>query len=422
MRCFTITVIFLALISACSPEQGAGNELSDERADAIYMDRFEAQAERRRQGLQGISAYDPLEPVAGAEQVEALPLNPAVSANMLQALQASRRYTSERNSSALLVWHSGALIEASYFGATTKDTLINAKSLAKPLGAIAIGTAIARGHIRSLDQSAADFFEEWQGSEKELITIRHLLGMRSGLLPQGFVSDPAHILNRVYLHPKHDDLLIGDYPLVDTPSTTYEYSNANGELIGPLIERATGQTYQDWVSQQVLKPMGASGGDIWVNRQGGTAHSGCCILLPAETYVRLAVLLLEDGVIGQSRLLPAGFVKEMRTVDSLNPHAGLAVFEGHPFAELRGSFNPETVPNQETFHSEPYATDDIFLFDGNGNQVIYIMPELDLVVARLGGTPPAETGWDNAFLPNAMIRGLAPPPNAQSDVSGATQK
>ena len=415
-------MIFLALVSACSTEQSAGNDLSDEGADAIYMDRFEAQAERRRQGLQGISAYDPLEPVAGAEQVAPLPLSPTVSANMLNAIKDTRRYASERDSSALLVWHSGALIEASYFGATTRDSLINAKSLAKPLGAIAIGTAIARGHIESLDQSAADFFNEWQGTDKEQITVRHLLGMRSGLLPQGFVSDPAHILNRVYLHPKHDDLLISDYPLTHTPGTVYEYSNANGELIGPLIERATGQSYQDWVSQHVLKPMGASGGDIWVNRQGGTAHSGCCILLPAETYIRLAVLLLEDGMIGQSRLLPAGFVEEMRTVDSLNLHAGLGVFQGHPFAELRGSFNPETVPNQETFHSEPYATDDIFLFDGNGNQVIYIMPELDLVVARFGGTPPEATGWDNAFLPNAIIRGLAPDPDVQSDDNEETQQ
>ena len=66
--------------------------------------------------------------------------------------------------------------------------------------------------------------------------------MRSGLLKQSFSKDPKDILNRTYLHPYHAEIIINEYPLTHEPGTRYDYSNANAELIAPLIERATGKT------------------------------------------------------------------------------------------------------------------------------------------------------------------------------------
>ena len=75
--------------------------------------------------------------------------------------------------------------------------------------AIAVGRAMALGKIRSLDQPVADFIPEWRTDERRrLILVRHLLDMRSGFLPQSMSPDPAHILNRAYLHPRHDDIII----------------------------------------------------------------------------------------------------------------------------------------------------------------------------------------------------------------------
>ena len=65
------------------------------------------------------------------------------------------------------------------------------KSLSKPLTAIAVGRAIRLGHIRSLDQPIADFLPELAGTQKGRILVRHLLDMRSGMLDQGFSTDPA---------------------------------------------------------------------------------------------------------------------------------------------------------------------------------------------------------------------------------------
>ena len=235
--------------------------------------------------------------------------------------------------------------------------------------------------------------------------MRHLLSMRSGLKPQAPATEIGDILNRAYLHPRHDEVIINDYPLTHEPGSRYEYSNANSELVAPLIERATGVQYEDWITDRVLRPIGAAGGQVWMNRTGGTAHAGCCWLLPAETWLRLAILLINDGQVDGKRLLPSGFVAEMTTPTAENPHSGMGLYIAGNYIERRGAANPDLDVGRN-LHSEPYLAHDLFLFDGNANQVIYIVPSARLIVARLGNRPAAETEWDNTYLVNTVLRGL----------------
>jgi CubicO group peptidase (beta-lactamase class C family) len=172
-------------------------------------------------------------------------------------------------------------------------------------------------------------------------------------------------------------------------------------------------SYQDWVSEQVLKPLGALGGTIWLNRPGGVAHSGCCVLLPAETFLRLAILLLQDGVWEGARLLPEAYVAAMRTATAENPWAGMGVYVAGQYVQRRGAAHPE-IEVGKTLHSEPYLAEDLFLFDGNSNQTVHIVPSEQLIVLRLGKRPPKEPEWDNAYLPNTLMRGIIREPGEQA--------
>lgn len=376
--------------------------------EAVYIQRYKAQDEAAKVGG-GLPIYEPLEKVAGAQLIQHLQSAMPVVANA--ALQEARNYAAARDSSAFMVWHKGALIEETYFDGFNRDALINAKSLAKPLTAILIGRAIAQGYIKSLDQPVADFITEWKNDpRRSKILIRHLLDMRTGLLAQGIATGPDDILLRAYLHPRHDEIIINEYPLINEPGTRYDYSNANSELVAPLIERATGMRYAQYLTHALLEPIGAAGGTIFVNRPGGTAHSGCCVQLPAQTWLKLGILLLKDGVWNGRRLLPAGHVTAMRTPTRENPNAGLGVWTGEPYAQWRGSLNPE-FPMGRTLHSEHYAVSDLFLFDGNGSQVVYIVPSQDLVILRTGNYPPKALPWDNSIVPNLVIRGMTGPAN-----------
>jgi CubicO group peptidase (beta-lactamase class C family) len=289
-------------------------------------------------------------------------------------------------------------------------TPLLSKSLSKPITALAVGRAIALGKIKSLDQPLAQILPELKGTQKGRILVRHLLDMRSGMLDQGFSPEADHPLNRAYLSTEHGREIIDNYPMVAEPGTRYSYANAPSDMVALVIERATGRRYGEFVGTEVFKPLGAPGGTIWVDREGGLAHSGCCTYLPAETYLRMAAFIHADGVLRGKRLLPKGYTAQMRKGTTQNPNFGLGLWVGEPYRQRRGFGAPGTLGPQ-VLHSEPYLDPALYLFDGNSNQVVYVSPKYDLIVLRIGATPPAPSAtqaeWDNAYLPNLLIRALA---------------
>lgn len=373
--------------------------------EAVYLARFEALVASFSAGV-GLDNYDPLAPVAGAPDNGLPTVASGAETISAAARMAATEYAAANNSSALIIWRMGGIESETYFGETKADTLLNSRSFAKPLTAVAIGRVLALGKIASLDQPVADFIPAWRDDpQKSRMLIRHLLDQRTGFLPQAAAFKPSDILNRAYLHPRHDEVIVNDYPLVAQPGTRYDYSNATSEMIAPVIEAATGRSYEEFIGTEVIAKIGGQGGEIWMNRDGGTAHSGCCILLPARDWLRLSVLILDDGKWNGTRLLPAGFVHEMRTGTPQNSRYGLGLWLAGDYIAERGIANPE-MGAYTTLHSEPYEAADLVLFDGNSNQVSYIVPSEGLVILRMGTSPPKEPRWDNSALPNIILRGI----------------
>ena len=368
--------------------------------EAVYASRFNDIATSGRGEL---SRYDPLETVPGATP-NSLPAaaRPLISA---EAIKAAADYAGANNSNAFIVIHNGKVVAERYFGGTTATTGIVSKSLAKPITALAIGRAIALGKIKSLDQPVSDFVPEWQGTPKAAMLIRHLLDMRSGLLAQGVSSEPMNMWSRAYLHPFHEKIILEEYPLTDAPGSIYEYSNATSELVALVIERATGRRYAEFIGNEVLKPIGAAGGQVWINRPGGLAHSGCCALLPAQSYARMAMLVAQDGKWGGRQLLPRSYVTAMKTPTAQNPHYGLGLWLAGTYIDRRGFAN-QNRPGPKVLHAEPYLTNDLVMFDGNSNQIVYIVPSQQLIVLRTGNAPPRQPEWDNSRLINIILAGM----------------
>jgi len=133
------------------------------------------------------------------------------------------------------------------------------------------------------------------------------------------------------------------------------------------------------------------------------------LMLPAEAWLRLGILLSTDGVWQGKRLLPVGYVNEMRRPTRENPYYGLGVYVAGDYTLRRGFAHPEReADSRKVLHSEPYLAPDLFLFDGNANQVVYIIPSERLVILRMGDNPPRGEGqeWDNTVLPNTVLRGI----------------
>jgi CubicO group peptidase (beta-lactamase class C family) len=382
-------------------------------ANKTYMDRYFRMAGAQIRGQsQQAEWYDPVDKVPSAE---ATPLPVAVEAERTidpEALQAARDYAGSKDSYGLVVWQGGKLQDASYFQGFDRNRLIASKSMAKMVVGLVIGRAIEQGHIKSVDQPVSDFITEWKGTPKAGSTIRDFLQNSSGISRFDYSNNwPWSQTMREYLGAHHEDLLINETVSDYKPGTEYDYSMITSDMLAIVVERATKQRYADYVGKNLLQPIGAQGGTVYINRPGGVAHSGCCMMLPAESFIRMGVLMAQDGTWDGQRILPAGWVRETITPSPANPKWGLHMWIGQPYQQ-RVAFFPARSQPIGVLHSEPYAADDLFLWDGSGNQAMWIVPSKNLVVLRFGNTPKPKYGqpgeWDNAKIPNLVIRGIKP--------------
>ncbi|MDX2145148.1 MAG: serine hydrolase [Rhodospirillaceae bacterium] len=373
----------------------------------VYWDRYFAVAALGGSG--DTDVYEPTEDVPGAHDGFIAVAPEAERTIPAQTLEVARDYAAKNRSSSLLIWHKGKLQSADYWGGA-QDTPVNSRSLHKMLGGLLIGAAIKDGHIASLDDPTAKYIVAWRGTPKEKITIRNVLQMSSGLMWfRG--GGPYSLASRRYIDPEWDRLLVENVPLEFPPGSAYDYSDITADVMPHIIEGATKKRYAEYLGDAILKPIGAAGGKIWVNREGGMPHGGCCLMLPPETWLRIGVMVLNYGAVAGREVLPSWWVTEMRKPSRNNPHFGLMTWLGQPYTQRRLFHRPNSpnnaAPRPGAFHSEPYLADDLFLFDGMNGQIVYMVPSQDLVIVRTGlRPPPNQPEWDNSALPNMILRGL----------------
>lgn len=325
-----------------------------------------------------------------------------------EALNDITDYARDRNSSSLLVWHRGQLILREHFGDHDTETMIVGKSMAKMVLGVVIGRAIEEGYITSLDEPASTYITDWQGTEKAGITIRNMLHMAAGF-EQYYTLDygPFGKFMRSYLGGYNEKVMIEGYEQIDEPGTVYDYSQVVSDLLGLILERSTGKPYGAYLDESLIQPIGAQGGEVMMNRPDGLAHTGCCLLLPSESWLRIGILLLNGGRVDDQSLFPAGWMDDYLAPSPANPAMGLHIWLGEPYLPARSWSEVGDPAGFGVLHSEPYLASDLFLFDGNSHQVMYIVPSEQLVILRTGGwTFSTGNTWDNAYLPNTLIRAI----------------
>ena len=157
----------------------------------------------------------------------------------------------------------------------TNDDLYRIASISKPITAIAILTLVRDGELTTLDQKVFgsggilgdDFGSPPGGSNKDQITVRHLLEHKSGWTNSP--NDPMfNNLSSTHIQLITD--LLANRLLAYAPGSTYYYLNFGYCVLGRVIEKVTGMTYVDYVQANVLGPCGISdmkiGGNTLVDR------------------------------------------------------------------------------------------------------------------------------------------------------------
>jgi CubicO group peptidase (beta-lactamase class C family) len=160
---------------------------------------------------------------------------------------------------AVVVGRKGAAVWERGFGrlSWTKDSpqvnpgesLFDLASLTKVVGTTtAIMILFDEGKV-GLDDPVSRFIPQFAGGEKDLVTIRQLLEHRSGL-PAG------RDLWRLARTPEEARWAVIETPLAYHPGQYVEYSDLGADMLGFVVEAASGERLDQFLAHRVWEPLG----------------------------------------------------------------------------------------------------------------------------------------------------------------------
>ncbi len=316
-------------------------------------------------------------------------------------LEAASAYAAGMESYSFIVWQGGHLRHLEYFGPYDTELRPESASMHKSVLALVVGAAIRDGAISSVDDPVAIYIPEWSGDERGQITIRNLLQMNSGLRLLSWEGGMASEAARFNLQGETARETLLGLSLATPPSSVFNYANTQSQLLGLIVERATGRPYEQVLSEEIWQPVGAADAFVWYNESSAFPRTYSGLLARAEDWLRIGLLIKDAGVFEGQQILPADYVEAMTTPSMTNPNYGFQVWLGTEYAPKR--FYNSTQTGTAVPASEPFLADDLIYFDGFGGQRLYISRNLDLVVFRSGENRPE---WDDSVLVNLVIEGL----------------
>ncbi|MFN7930497.1 MAG: serine hydrolase domain-containing protein [Blastocatellia bacterium] len=218
--------------------------------------------------------------IAGIGLREAKPLPNATPAKALSKAQMAHELETFMKkladadvfSGAVLLAKDGVPVFKGAYGMANKDfnvpnrldTKFNLGSMNKMFTAVAIAQLVERGKL-SFDDPLAKFLPDFPNKEDaEKIKIKHLLSHTAGL--------------GGYFSPKWQQTSRAEYRTVDAmmkrlaedekkvqfePGTRWQYSNSGMLVLGKVIEVVSGQSYYDYVRENIYKPAGMTNTDCY---------------------------------------------------------------------------------------------------------------------------------------------------------------
>jgi CubicO group peptidase (beta-lactamase class C family) len=140
-------------------------------------------------------------------------------------------------------------------GAVTPLTVFHMASIVKPFVATAILQLVAQGRI-DFDAPVVQYLPYFKLEDERyrIITVRQMVAHTSGM---------PDVTDYEWDKPQFDDGALeryvhslGGLPLLYEPGAQFAYSNIAYDVLGDVIAKASGSTFEDYVQQRILKPLG----------------------------------------------------------------------------------------------------------------------------------------------------------------------
>ena len=327
----------------------------------------------------------------GRGPVEPLPQSPqALEAVTFTDLDGSRRSVADMLASTytdgFLLLHRGRIVLERYMNGMSEVTLHLSQSVVKSFVGTLIGIMTGRG-LLALDRPVSHYVPELAATGYAGATLGQVLDMRSGVRFVEDYLDPASevgMLDRAagWKPALPGEVLGGIYDFILTlrqerpHGGAFAYRSIETDVLGWVLERATGQGLADLLSQEIWQPLGCEfDASIAIDRAGTCQADGglnACL----RDYARLGLLYLQEGAWNGRQILPAAWVAACRTGD----REAFLPFYGERFAAF-----PDSAYSRQWWVYDRkrgrHAASGIF------GQMILIDPVQELVAVKLSSWP-----------------------------------
>lgn len=273
------------------------------------------------------------------------------------------------DTTAFIVLHNGVVLYEGYFNGSNREAIQSSFSVAKSFTSTLVAIAIQEGFINSLDDPVTRYIPELAERDVRFgdITLRHLLMMTSGLrfereddnpFSDDFITSHSTDLRRAALQTE----------IIEEPGQRFHYNDYNPQLIGIVLERATGMPVSEYLATRLWGPMGAEADGSWDldSKRSGFERMSVGINGRAIDFAKFGQLFLEGGKRNGLQIVPEEWVQQVRD----------------------GSGAIYTERAEHAYYYLNYwwldVERDAYYAEGNFGQWIYIYPAADLVLVRNG--------------------------------------
>lgn len=274
------------------------------------------------------------------------------------------------NSRTFVMLSGGRILAEHYWQGATAETVQDIASAQKSVVSTLIGIAREK-RLLQLDDAVSKYLPAgWSKAtpaQEAAITIRHLLTMTSGLDPRSLKQTSA-------------------------PGTKFDYNTDAYQKLRPLLEVATKDGIDHLTRSWILDPIGADVSARWIERptaeRDATGAVPWGLVITARDMARFGLLAQRLGAWAESTIVSEGWLREAWTGSKTKQDYGyLWWLMGQGRLGERG------------------APADWVAALGAQDQKIYVIPSLDVVVARQG-LAAKEVSETTSDFDAQLIRGI----------------
>lgn len=291
-------------------------------------------------------------------------------------------FLEENHTQAFIVIKDGKILYEDYFNNTRRDSIVTTFSVAKSFDSALIGKAIEEGFIKSVDDPITDYLPELAIRDPRFneITIRHLLTMASGMDYQAFrplIFNSDDILTTYFTDQRK--ITLENTQITDPPGQYFRYNKYHPQLLGMILERATGMSVSEYLQTRIWDRIGMEFDGSWSidSKASDFEKMETGINARAIDFAKFGVLYLNRGSWQGNQVISSAWVNE--STQPLLPN-NYDVYYPTFFKSLPGQAYYGYMWWGMARGEGSYD----FSAEGDKGQYIYVSPQKNMVIVRNG--------------------------------------